>query len=132
MEKSNAGKLIPRRLLEREALWLQALPGPTGAIHNPFRRGKLSGYDTLPDSVDTAQKYTFFIAPEKRVDIFVKDHSLAYLELADLTRNVGTGVKSRGWMTAPLSCLDRWHEKWLGNDSLTVERWHEKWLGNDA
>ena len=52
-----------------------------------------------------AQKYTFFIAPEKRVDIFVRDHTLGYLELTDLTRNVATGVRSTGWITAPLSAL---------------------------
>jgi hypothetical protein len=52
-----------------------------------------------------AQKYTFFVAPEKRVDIFVRDHTLGYLELTDLTRDVATGVRSQGWITAPLSAL---------------------------
>ena len=55
-----------------------------------------------------AQKYTFFVAPEKRVDIFVRDHTLGYLELTDLTRDVATGVRSQGWITAPLSALVMW------------------------
>eukprot|EP00434_Breviolum_minutum_P027097 symbB.v1.2.023964.t1/scaffold2235.1/size84994/3 len=94
------------RLGEYEQCWQidtsQALPGQ-GHVLNPFRRGKLTGHSTIPGSSEAAQKYTFFIAPEKRVDIFVKDQSLSYLELTDLTRDVATGVHARGWITAPLS-----------------------------
>eukprot|EP00435_Cladocopium_sp_Y103_P055900 s945_g18.t1 len=94
------------RLNAKEQCWQidtsQALRGG-GRAPNPFRRGKLSGHSTIPYTSQAAQKYTFFIAPEKRVDIFVRDHTLGYLELTDLTRDVATGVRSRGWITAPLS-----------------------------
>ena len=36
------------------------------------------------------------------------DHTLGYLELPDLTRDVATGVRSQGWITAPLSALVMW------------------------
>jgi len=95
------------RLDDYEQCWQidtsQALPGHQDHVLNPFRRGKLTGHSTIPGSSEAAQKYTFFIAPEKRVDIFVKDQSLSYLELTDLTRDVATGVHARGWITAPLS-----------------------------
>lgn len=66
-----------------------------------------SGIAFKPASAVTkAQKYTFFIAPEKRVDVFVdEDHTLAYLELTDLNRDVATGVHANSWITAPLSAL---------------------------
>lgn len=94
------------RLNAKEQCWQidtsQALGGG-GRAPNPFRRGKLSGHSTIPYTSQAAQKYTFFVAPEKRVDIFVRDHTLGYLELTDLTRDVATGVRSQGWITAPLS-----------------------------
>eukprot|EP00913_Durusdinium_trenchii_P035436 g33162.t1 len=70
-----------------------------------YPEGYGGGHGAVPGSGSrTAQKYTFFIAPEKRVDVFVdEDHTLAYLELTDLNRDVATGVHANSWITAPLS-----------------------------
>ncbi|CAK9019661.1 unnamed protein product [Durusdinium trenchii] len=108
--RGDRNQLWARSLLDNyEQCWQidtsQALPNQQGAATNPFSRGKLSGHGAVPGSGSrTAQKYTFFIAPEKRVDVFVdEDHTLAYLELTDLNRDVATGVHANSWITAPLS-----------------------------
>ncbi|CAJ1337575.1 unnamed protein product [Effrenium voratum] len=80
----------------------QALPA-TGPAKNPFTRGQLSGQAApVPEQEGRmAQKYTFFLDPEKRLDFFVDgQRQLAYLKLKDLMRDVSTGVRTDSWVSA--------------------------------